>query len=127
MPLRYWMAASQDLTAQVHTSIRTTIGQYDVNQAVKSGIEQQKVQPGSVTCIQRFGSAINLHVHDHVVFLEGVSLERPAQGLTPRFVKGEPPPDAAIADVGQTMSRRVLRTLRPLGYLEAGSDAVATA
>ena len=28
IPLRYWMAASQDLTAQVHTIVRTTIGQY---------------------------------------------------------------------------------------------------
>ena len=28
IPLRYWMAASQELTAQVHTIIRTTIGQY---------------------------------------------------------------------------------------------------
>ena len=31
VPLRYWMAASQELTAQVHTIIRTTIGQYYVN------------------------------------------------------------------------------------------------
>ena len=60
MPLRYWMAASQDLTAQVHMIIRTTIGQYDVNQAVTRGSERQKSQPGSVTCIQRFGSALNL-------------------------------------------------------------------
>jgi Transposase zinc-binding domain len=37
VPLRYWMAASQDLTATVHTIIRTTIGQYYVNQAVKRG------------------------------------------------------------------------------------------
>ena len=28
VPLRYWMAASQDRTAKVHTIIRTTIGQY---------------------------------------------------------------------------------------------------
>ena len=32
MPLRYWLAASQDLTAKVHTIIRTTITQYDVPQ-----------------------------------------------------------------------------------------------
>ena len=31
MPLRYWMASSQDLTATVHTIIRTTIGQYSVS------------------------------------------------------------------------------------------------
>src|SRR5215510_10339170 len=60
IPLRYWMAASQDLTAQVHTVIRTTIGQYDVNQAVTRGLERANVQPGSVTFLQRFGSALNL-------------------------------------------------------------------
>ena len=74
VPLRYWMAASQDLTATVHTIIRTTIGQYDVHQAVQRGLSRQKVQPGSVTFIQRFGSAINPHLHFHVVFLEGGSL-----------------------------------------------------
>src|SRR5205807_7902512 len=59
IPLRYWMAASQDLTAKVHTIIRTTIGQYYVNQAVTRGLPRANVQPGSVTFMQRFGSALN--------------------------------------------------------------------
>src|SRR5256885_9476091 len=127
MPLRYWMASSQDLTATVHTIIRTTIGQYYVNQAVTRGAVRQKAQPGSVTFIQRFGSAINLNVHFHVIVLDGVYLDRPDQGRKPRFVKGEPPTDAEIATGVQTISRRVIRTLHSLGYLEAGSDAaVAT-
>jgi hypothetical protein len=80
-----------------------------------------------VTFIQRFGSAINLNVHYHVVFLEGVYLDRTAQGRTPRFLPGEPPTDTDIADVVQKISRRVIRKLRQLGYLEAGLDAaVAT-
>jgi Transposase zinc-binding domain len=58
--LRYWMASSQDLTAMVHTIIRTTIGQYYVNKAVTRGFERANMQPGSVTFIQRFGSALNL-------------------------------------------------------------------
>ena len=62
VPLRYWMASSQDLTAKVHTIIRTTIGQYDVNQAVTPGHERANVHPGSVTFLQRFGSALNLKV-----------------------------------------------------------------
>src|SRR5256886_14088448 len=62
IPLRYWMAACQDLTAQVHRIIRTTIGQYYVNQAVTRGVERANIQPGSVTFIQRFGSALNLKV-----------------------------------------------------------------
>jgi hypothetical protein len=60
VPLRYWMAASQELTAQVHTIIRTTIGQYYVTKTVARGCARATIQPGSVTCIQRFGSAMNL-------------------------------------------------------------------
>jgi hypothetical protein len=114
---------SKDLTAKVHTIIRTTIGQYYVNQAVTRGIARQKAHPGSVTFIQRFGSALNVNMHFHVIFLEGVYLDRTAQGLKPQFIKVEPPTDADIAAVVQQSSRRVIRTLRRLGYLEAGSDA----
>ena len=127
IPLRYWTAPSQELTAQVHTIVRTTIAQYYVNQAVKRGSERQKVQPGSVTFIQRFGGALNVNLHYHVVFLEGVYLDRTEAGLKPRFLKGEPPSDADIAAVLQKISRRVIRTLRQWGYLETSSAAaVAT-
>jgi hypothetical protein len=70
-----------------------------------------------------------------VIFLEGVYLDRTDQGHTPRFIIAEPPSDADIAavcscgagDVVQKISRRVIRTLRQLGYLEAGIDtAMAT-
>ena len=60
----------------------------------------------------------------HFVFLEGVCLDRTDQGLKPRFVKGEPPSDADITAVLQKISRRVIRTLRQLGYLETGIDDV---
>src|SRR5438093_831705 len=122
IPLRYWMASSQNLTAKIHTIIRTTIGQYYVNQAVQRGHARSTVHPGSVTFIQRFGSALNLHVHYHLLFLEGVYLDRTDQGLKPRFLTGEPPTDADIADVVQKISHRVIRKLRHLGYLEAGLD-----
>src|SRR5438093_8695225 len=52
IPLRYWTASSQDLTATVHTIIRTTIGQYYVNHAVTRGVSRDKVSAGSVTFIQ---------------------------------------------------------------------------
>src|SRR3989442_3108738 len=127
IPLRYWMAASQELTAQVHTIIRTTIGQYYVNQAVTRGVPRDKLQPGSVTFMQRFGSALNLNLHFHCVFMEGVYLDRTEARRKPRFLTGEPPSDADVADVLQNISHRVIRKLRQLGYLEAGGDAaVAT-
>lgn len=97
MPLRYWMSSSHELMAQIHTTIRTTIAQLYINQAVKRGVKRQKVQPESVLFIQRFGSSINLHLHFHIVFLEGVDLDHNDAGLKPRFVTAEPPGDADIA------------------------------
>lgn len=51
---------------------RSTTGQYYVKQAVTRGVPRDQLQPGSVTFIRRFGSAINLNLHFHGVFLEGV-------------------------------------------------------
>jgi hypothetical protein len=127
IPLRYWTASSRDLTAQVYTIIRTTIAQVYVNQAVKRGAERHKVQPGSVTFLQRFGGSLKLNVHYHLIVIEGVFLDHTDQRLKPRFIKVEPPSDADVADVVQNISRRVIRKLRRLGYLEVGIDAaVAT-
>jgi hypothetical protein len=124
MPLRSWMAPSKALTARVHTIIRRTIGQYSVNHAVKQGATRATVQPGSVTFVQRFGGSINANLHFHVVFLEGVFVDRTAQGLKPRFLPADPPTDTDIATVLQTISRRVIRQLRKLGYLEADTEDV---
>jgi hypothetical protein len=65
---------------------------------------------------------MNLNVHYHVVFLEGVYLDRAAQGLKPRFITVEPPTDADIAAIIAKISHRVMRKLRQLGYLETGLD-----
>jgi hypothetical protein len=122
IPLRHWTASSQDLTATVHTIIRRTIAQYYVNQAVTHGHERATVHPGSVTFIQRFGSALNLNVHYHLLFLEGVCLDRTDQGRTPRFLAGASPTDTDIAAVLQKISHRVIRPLRRLGYLETDME-----
>jgi hypothetical protein len=115
IPLRYWMAPSRELTAKVHTIIRRTIGQYYVNQAVQNGATRATVQPGSVTFLQRFGGSLNLNLHYHLVFLEGVFVDRAAQGLKPRFLPAAPPTDADIATALQKISQRVIRELRKRG------------
>ena len=80
-----------------------------------------------MTFLQRFGSALNLHLPCHGIVLEGVYLDRTTPGRKPRFLKGAPSTDADSAAVVQTSSRRVLRTWRHLGYREVGLDAaVAT-
>jgi hypothetical protein len=55
------MASSQDLMVTVHTIIRTTLGQYYVHKISAQGFARADLSPGSVTFIQRFGSALNLN------------------------------------------------------------------
>jgi Putative transposase len=83
--------------SDVHIQMARELG---LNPKKFGGLANHRQEPwklplpeGSVTFIQRFGSAINLPVHYHVVFLEGVSLDRTDKGRKPRFVKGEPPTD----------------------------------
>ncbi len=71
--LKTWMPLKWDLTSYNGT-------QFHVNRALKQGIERQAVQPGSVSFIQRFGSALQLNLHVHLIAIEGVFLDRTAQG-----------------------------------------------
>jgi hypothetical protein len=43
---------------------------------------------GAVTLIQRFGSALNLNIHFHMLFLEGAISENPCGGTTFPLIKG---------------------------------------
>ena len=52
-----------------------------------------------------------------------IDLDRTDEGRTPRFLAGEPPSNTDVAEVVQKISRRVIRTLRRLGYLETGLEA----
>jgi hypothetical protein len=67
------------------------------------------VQPGSVTFLQRFGGSLNLNLHYHVIFLEGVFVDRAAQGLKPRFRPATLPTDADIVTV---LHKKILRHLK---------------
>jgi hypothetical protein len=70
LPLRSWMAGSQDRTATGHTRMRTTSGPYDVKQAVTRGLAWAPVPSGSGTWLPRLGSALQVHLHVHGLFLE---------------------------------------------------------
>jgi hypothetical protein len=75
---------------------------------------------GAVTFVQRFGDALNLHVHFHAVLPEGVWTE--ADGAL-RFLPVAPPTDAEVERVCATVGRRVTRLLRRRGCLEGEPEA----
>lgn len=43
----------------------------------KASFRKKIARFGAVTLIQRFGSALNLNIHLHMLFLDGVYVDRP--------------------------------------------------
>lgn len=47
----------------------------------KAGFSRKTARTGAVTLIQRFGSALNLNIHFHMLFIDGVYIEHPDGAL----------------------------------------------
>ncbi len=53
----------------------------------KAGHIHKSARTGAVTLVQRFGSALNLNIHFHMLFLDGVYTDRPSGPVRFRWVK----------------------------------------
>ena len=87
------------------------IASYLINQA---GFTVATAQTGAVTLIQRFGSALNLNVHYHMLFLDGVYLDTDAG---PCFRRVKAPTPAALDGLLHTIRERIARHLERRGLL----------
>ena len=78
-PLRFLFAAYPELMAKVLGIVTRTIATHLAHQA---GYRKKQAPTGAVTLIQRFGSALNLNIHFHMLFLDGVSTGGLLSGTT---------------------------------------------
>ena len=68
----------------------------------------ERVEIGAITVVQRFGGALNLNPHLHVLVTDGVFLCA-EDGSTPRFVATPAPTRAELAEVLREVAIRVAR------------------
>lgn len=68
-PLRFLIASQPVVMGKVLGIVYRTIATHLTK---KSGFTKTTSQAGAVTLIQRFGSALNLNIHFHMLFLDGV-------------------------------------------------------
>jgi hypothetical protein len=64
---------------------------------------------GALTLIQRFGSALNLNLHFHMLFLDGVYTERADGAVVLRWVKA--PRSGELTDLAQRIAQGIGRLL----------------
>ncbi|CDI95254.1 protein PvdI(3) [Pseudomonas aeruginosa PA38182] len=81
-PLRFLFASKPEAIGPVLGIVQRVIAGWLADQA---GIDRASAQCGAVTLIQRFGSALNLNVHFHMLWLDGVYVEATELPRTAQF------------------------------------------
>ena len=87
----------------------------------KVGLQIKDGATGAVTLIQRFGSALNLNSHFHILFLDGVYVYRDHRPS--RFQRVSAPDNSELEDPVHLISQRAGRCLERLGLLEQDAES----
>lgn len=112
-PLRFLFAAYPELMGKVLGIVTRAISTHLTRQA---GFTKREAPTGAVTLIQRFGSALNLNIHFHMLFLDGV-YARDTSGRY-YFRRTGSPTVEQLHLLLHVISERVARFLERRGILE---------
>jgi ribosomal protein S27E len=82
--LRFLFASRPEIMGRVLGIVYRVIATHLIK---KSGRTHRTAHTGAVTLIQRFGSALNLNIHFHMLFLDGVYVDRVDESVGFRWVK----------------------------------------
>ena len=119
-PLRLLFARQPAVMGKVLGIVYRTIATY---LAHKAGLTRPQAQTGAVTLIQRFGGSINLNIHFHMIFLDGIYLAG-VHGSPAQFRWVKAPTSKDLTQLTHTIAHRVARYLERQGWLvrEAGNS-----
>lgn len=122
IPLRFWMAKSSELMGAVLSILIRAISRYYNFQAKTGGAS--KSQAGSITLIQRYGGAINLNIHFHVLFIEGAYEDQDGKAV---FHRARAPTDEEVKAILEIVQKHVIRLLKKRGLLKEKEEGVVHA
>jgi hypothetical protein len=88
----------------------------------KAGYKKNTARTGAVTFIQRFGSALNLNIHFHMLFLDGVYVDANGENGNQRFVPVFNHRSGDIVNLAHQMSSRIARYLERAGLIESDAE-----
>lgn len=111
--LRFLFAARPDVMGQVLGIVYRVIAMCLIR---KAGFTHKTARTGAVTLIQRFGSALNLNIHYHMLFMDGVYVDGANEAARFRWVKT--PTGEELTRLAHTLARRIGRFLERQGLLE---------
>ena len=111
-PLRFLFASQPKIMGKVLGIVYRTLATHLIQ---KAGYKKSQAHTGAVTLIQRFGGALNLNIHFHMLFLDGVYEDRGGKLNRFRWVKA--PGTAELSELTHTIAHRIGRFLERQGLL----------
>ena len=114
--LRFLLATDPESLTQVLRTVYRTISGFLLK---KAGLTRAQGATGAVTLVQRFGSSLNLNIHFHMIFLDGVYL--PA-GDSAVFRSLPPPSRTELQALVEQIAARVGRLLEKRGMVERDTE-----
>ena len=111
--IRYRLAYDGELISAALAAFLRAVSAWYRRQGRAMGYPDSRC--GSVTFVQRFGSALNLNPHFHVLMLDGVYVEGDQE---PVFVPAPAVSDADVQRIVETTARRIIRLCEKRGLLD---------
>ena len=115
--LRFLLATDPKALMQVLGIVYRTISAHILR---KSRLTHTTGATGAVTLIQRFGSALNLNIHFHMLVLDGAYL---VATEAPVFRRVGPPSEAELQVLVERLAERIGRTLERQGVLARDAES----
>ena len=104
-PLRFLFASRPAIMGRVLGIVYRAIA---THLRRKAGYTKATAQTGAVTLIQRFGGAVNLNIHFHMLFLDGVYIRSCGESAT-RFAWVKAPTSDELTQLTHTIAKRIAR------------------
>ena len=111
-PLRFLFAKDPKLMGDVLNLVHRAISTYLIK---KAGLKKKSgAKTGSVTFIQRFGGSLNLNIHFHIMYLNGVYTFEQEK---PHFHFISPPTQLELDNLLKTIAQRTVKLLEKRGLI----------
>jgi hypothetical protein len=111
---RFLLSSNPKLLSTALGIYHRLIGSFYKKRAKKSHLKDPKV--GAISVIQRFGGALNLNVHFHTLFMDGVYYQNDQGEQVFREIV---PSDQDVADLVKKAQKRINRAFYNRGFLDS--------
>lgn len=118
IPMRYWLHTNKKLFSKIQSIIYQQITTFYRHQSQLD--KRHHPQSGLIAFVQRWGSALNLNPHLHILVTDGVYYNK----HDPKFKKLKTISDRNVEQLLAVIVNRILRYLKKVGLIDSNGDVV---